>query len=513
MKQAILQTGTIRPRSHLHAGAYALLIAALGCVQHQQGTARPNGSAARVEAVGVRVFLGATDSNRAAQPNLRIDVTSVLPVTESGRAAVEPFIAADPRDSTRLIISVSEIVPAHGIMARAFVSSDGGNAWESVELPEMRAATDSGRLILGLDTWLDYAADGTAYYNALGRLAPGERTRTDSWGRNPIFVYRSTDRGASWSGPAIIRSRSFDAPKVASGLGTGVIINATVSGTDTAARPPRGSTEQIAVLRSDDGARSFRAAAFLGPDELGRNPLNPAFLPDGTLLVPWFDHAIFGDSGAIQHVNFSRIWVARSIDGGTTFDTPRFVADVGRMGFPAVLRLAVDTWASSKFRGRAYVAWNGGTTQHADLSVVYSSDGGQRWSSPAKVSRPGGHSAVFTAISAAPDGTVGALWGEHEADALSTPCWQMFFAASVDGGATFSQPHQLTTAPVCPNAPGNRTITYPAVGRTDTVSSAWPHGGHYIGLAASADGVFHPAWSDTRDGTFRTYTARIRVRK
>jgi len=47
--------------------------------------------------------------------------------------------------------------------------------------------------------------------------------------------------------------------------------------------------------------------------------------------------------------------------------------------------------------------------------------------------------------------------------------------------------------------------------RMDTVSTAWPHGGDYVGLAADGDGVFHPVWTDTRSGKFRVYTAAVRA--
>jgi hypothetical protein len=45
----------------------------------------------------------------------------------------------------------------------------------------------------------------------------------------------------------------------------------------------------------------------------------------------------------------------------------------------------------------------------------------------------------------------------------------------------------------------------------DTVSESWPHGGHYIGMTAGADGVFHPVWIDSRDGLYRVYTSTVRV--
>jgi hypothetical protein len=40
----------------------------------------------------------------------------------------------------------------------------------------------------------------------------------------------------------------------------------------------------------------------------------------------------------------------------------------------------------------------------------------------------------------------------------------------------------------------------------------WANGGDYVGLAATADGVFHPVWPDARhDGVQQLHTARVRV--
>jgi hypothetical protein len=93
-------------------------------------------------------------------------------------------------------------------------------------------------------------------------------------------------------------------------------------------------------------------------------------------------------------------------------------------------------------------------------------------------------------------------WLQHETGEDKSHCYRIYFAASINGGETFSPPHVVSDAVSCPeNALNKETI-----GR-------WVRGGDYMGLAAAADGSFHPVWVDARDGAFQVYTARIELRK
>jgi photosystem II stability/assembly factor-like uncharacterized protein len=439
-------------------------------------------------------------------------VDTLVAVGEPGLAFVEPFVAADPTDANRLIITVSQIDPAHGIRGRVFVSSDGGRHWNASELPGLRAALDTGRLTSVLDMWAAVGERGTMYVSALASHARNASRATDPWSSQPTFLFRSADHGAHWVGPTVIRSTTSDAAKITVWRDTVVILATEIGAGDAVAHAPPTGSEHIAVYRSDDGGRSFLAPSFLVFDNLGHNPLNPVVLADGTVLAGWFDHPHFGRSGGEQHVSGSRIFVARSGDGGRTFEIPRVVGDVQRVGFPAVLRMVVDDGRNSAHYGRTYIIWNGGIDTKSNVALSYSDDGGRSWSRAIAVTSGDGND-VFTAAAVNPDGVVGLLWAHHERDVQSTPCYVMRFVASGDGASTFGVPVQLAGKPICPSAPENRGIRYPAYGgRTDTVATTWPHGGHYIGLAASTDGVFHPVWTDTRDGPYRAYTTRIQVR-
>lgn len=450
----------------------------------------------------------------------RIQLGPAVAVSSDQGATVEPFIATDPTDPRRLAVSASEIVPDHGIVPRVYLSDDGGSNWRRSILPEVQAAVEANRLRQGVDTWLSFDSHGTLYYSTLVLVrAPSANSpsgwghdptpQDDSWGRGSILVFRSDDHGKTFGDPVVIRARSFDAPKIVAGPNGEVIAAATISGSDPAVTNGSTARELIAVYRSDDGARSFRPVAFLGSDSLGRNPLSPVILPDSTVAVGWFDHPTFGSKGADQPIRVTRFLIAPAKDG-QHFAVPDVAADTLRSGLPSVPRFVADTSNTSQFKGRSYLAWNGGESKHGDFSLSFSQDGISHWSPAVHLRATEGNAVLATAAVAA-DGTVGALWGEHETDPSFVRCWNLYFADSLDGGISFSQPQKITAARICPDTPANLAQHYPGWGGSDSVAEAWPHGGDYVGLAASTDAAFHAVWTDSRGGLFHAYTARITI--
>jgi len=95
----------------------------------------------------------------------------------------------------------------------------------------------------------------------------------------------------------------------------------------------------------------------------------------------------------------------------------------------------------------------------------------------------------------------------------------------MDGGGTFSPSVRVSEAPLDlarDTQPVISAITrggghpHPLLAggplRSDVVYSHFNFvGGHTAGLAASADGLFHPLWVDNRSGVSQIYTAALRV--
>jgi hypothetical protein len=76
------------------------------------------------------------------------------------------------------------------------------------------------------------------------------------------------------------------------------------------------------------------------------------------------------------------------------------------------------------------------------------------------------------------------------------------FAASTDGGETFTPPQAVSRAVSSPNRAELEKLDY--------LKTRY-RGGDYFGLAAASDSVFHAAWADARDGLFRIFHAPIRI--
>ncbi len=195
----------------------------------------------------------------------------------------------------------------------------------------------------------------------------------------------------------------------------------------------------------------------------------------------------------------SRIYLVDSRDQGETFGVPRVVADIPRSS-PGLPVIAVDS-SPGRFRGRLYLAWNGERDDLQNVTVARSDDQGETWSARAIKARTSGP-AFFSSVAVSKNGTLGLAWIQHESERARAKCWRTYFAASVDGGENFSEPLAVSNALSCPDPTANyKQVRHP-----------FDYGSDYIGLAAAADGSFHVAWPDCRDGAFQVYTARMTVR-
>lgn len=225
-------------------------------------------------------------------------------------------------------------------------------------------------------------------------------------------------------------------------------------------------------------------------------------LPDAALLVPFNEYPL--DPRA-QRLASSRFYVARPEDAGPTFGLPCFVAEIPRT-FPNRPRFAVDL-SDGPFRGRVYAAWDGGRDDDRQVAVASSPDGGRSWTAPVQFRAAGAAPVYYTMLAAGRDGTVGVAWLQHELDLRQ--CYRIWFAASRDGGRTFATPEVVSDAISCPDTEQNRGTRFPP--DNENAFGRWVRGGDYFGTTAAADGSFHTVWTDSRNGAFQFYTARIHV--
>jgi Neuraminidase (sialidase) len=148
----------------------------------------------------------------------------------------------------------------------------------------------------------------------------------------------------------------------------------------------------------------------------------------------------FGAGGGI---NGTAMAVAHSTDGGATWDAVYFAPETGSGQFNDKPMITVDT--GTAHHDRVYVAWdhatgNSSSTKNGNnVLLSYSDDGGQSFTSPVSVS--GTFTGKTGGIGADPyvtaDGTLHVAWQDYAHGTIVD-------VASTDGGQTFSSPHKVS---------------------------------------------------------------------
>lgn len=421
----------------------------------------------------------------------------VVSGARSGIAFVEPTLAVDPRRPELLFgaaITFPSANPAGGIgesVVAGFRSTDGGASWSRTELPGCHA-----------DPWarFDDFQDLDLLYVAC--------LTADS----AILVQRSLDGGGSWAEPERVprgTGTTADKPVVVIDRSAGAR-RGTVYVAFGQNFPARGLRQRslfgAVVAAAPAGGASFSEPHLIAHDNLDQQTVDAAVLADGDLVVFFQDFA--SRIGLLAH---RRTWMAHSTDGARTFSTPALAFEQGHHENPYAV--AVDS--SPRHRDRLYLAvlgfWERGQgfpaagedPGPADLYVLASDDGGESWGRPVPVTPPPSRGAARTpAIAVDDDGVVGVAWYQaHTTPASATRCYDIYFSASLDGGATFLPPARVTPATSCPFAAPEQ----------QGVATRWSFGGDYSGLAAAADHRFHLLWADSSTGVYRLATAAAQV--
>jgi hypothetical protein len=252
-------------------------------------------------------------------------------------------------------------------------------------------------------------------------------------GESALVVSRSTD-GLSWSAPVTVardRAFAFDKQWLACDNGS--------------QSPFRGrcymaysdlNEEQLAVQRSSDGGVTWSQPVF-PPGQAGRAGIRgssgaPApqlpILPDGTLVVPYFDE--------------TRLASVRSTDGGVTFSTPVRVS--GAQFRRTSLRSPPLPSADVDAAGTIYLAWPDCSLRSGcrgdDLLIVRSTDG-LMWSAPTRVplATAGSVSHVIPGLAAQGQGRLALAYYSVTGERAIAG-----FITSPNGGSTWGRPRRLS---------------------------------------------------------------------
>lgn len=297
-----------------------------------------------------------------------------------------------------------------------------------------------------------------------------------------LVVFHSSDGGLTWNPAPTTLGWRFDHPSVAVDPGSATRagwIYITSHLEWGDGTPQRKSA--VFVARSRDGGKSFDVPAYVAPNTLHNYAETPVVLTDGTLVASFVD-----DTWTEPHPPRRHAWVVRSSDGGVTFGSPRLVNEAcGRPPAFQLSSLAVDR-STGPFRDRLYFACR--QDAGGPVLVTSSADGGVTWGTPV----PAGPAAVevgarrVMTLAVSPNGVLGVLIVERQAQ-TGDACLRTTFSASLDGGQTFLRP-QLISTYACGNSSNDQLA-----------QRRFPTYGDYYGLVTTPDGRFRVMWPEMRN--------------
>lgn len=460
---------------------------------------------------------GAADPIRVG-PNVR--VSSANP----GRLHHEIGMASSPVDSRRLLVCSmifdSKDASRHVVV---YLSTDAGASWKPT-LEVKRTA------FVG-DPDCKFGPDGAAYFSTLP-------LHYESNADPETLVYRSADGGATWSEPTVLPfiDREYLTIDATGGPRRGRIY---LHG--NAVRDPTVDGDEritFTLFRSNDGAKSFGypSKLFSDGDHMPFGTGNGVVLSDGTYVVPfyeWSDRKNLAD--ATSEKASGSVKVVRSDDGGEHFTKADAVTAEWHMcvGWtPGMPYLAADS-SDGPFHDRLYMTWMDRSSGRCEVAFSYSSDKGKTWSKPltvnddqAPVNKDRGRDHSIPAVAVNRNGVVGVSWYDRRDSADNVGGWYARFAASWDGGETFSPSVRVSEAaqqfrdgqpiPIMAYSSGGGHHRPRARGGNIRMEI----GPQYIdylagadtgGLAADGDGTFHPIWIDNRTGVGQLWTSDVHV--
>jgi hypothetical protein len=292
-----------------------------------------------------------------------------------------------------------------------------------------------------------------------------------------IFVERSTDDGDTWQPPvAVTADTNFDDKSYVAAREDEVLVGYADFGVSPA---------KIHAARSTNGGVSFDHDTILANASVGGNGASPVIAPDGTFYVFWRD--------SFQQF----LWMSRSTDSGATWTPDASI--VAMHPLPASVpagqggyRLLNLPSAAAAPDGALVVVWNDQLLGDADILAIRSTNQGEDWSAPVRVNDdPSGSLQFFPWVAIDALGYVHVVWYDRRHDDADL---DVYYALSIDGGASFRANRRLTQSSFTPVLP--------------TEGGAAAFIGDYNGISAGPAGVF-PFYQDSRRGEQDVWVARL----
>src|ERR1044071_2304282 len=279
---------------------------------------------------------------QAADDLIKVGEDRPVDIGAAKLIAVEPHLAADPRDAKHLVAGVMLVTrlgdprrPVVGFdehVCAALTSSDAGRTWARHDFPLKEC----------IDPWVAILNDGSAVFLGIG-----------SWSGKPgMFAFRSPDGGRTWGDKPVSFGGGHDHGTLAVDTSSGPFAGSLYVASHQSQPTGRGKPQRDAafVVRSSDGGASFQEPARVIPSNLSTYALNPVVLSDGLLVAPFINFLRRKPENDYAFFQRAPSWVVTSADGGKTFSTPMFVTNACADTWPA---LASDA-SGGPYRDRLY---------------------------------------------------------------------------------------------------------------------------------------------------------------
>lgn len=432
----------------------------------------------------------------------------------------EVIVTADPSHPNRLLACsiVHRMAGTRTVTNVAYRSDDGGRSWTQAFVfkdgPE------------AFDPTCAYGPDGEVYFAGL------ETVSVEPY-KTSVLLYRSDDGGQHWTEKTEVgEAGGNDRPFItvaSDGPQRGAVYVVETAQVITSGK----SSRALVVYRSADRGKTFVKLS----SAISSVPSVPGGIvrPDGTLALTVRKDSS-GEAELYRRVRENTTLQPDGkimfLEAGASGAHIENIADAYGCSFErngsVETSFAGDT-GSGAFHGRLYVSWPDSRSGRCEILFSYSADQGKTWSAPFAVNDDGprvegpGPDDARPAVAVSPSGVVGVMWYDRR-DSEDDRGWTARFAASMDGGETFLPSVALSPGQTQFLRGAVVSLTGLSFGGGSELASGENlsallgyqrehglDGGDTSGLAAGADGVFHPVWADNSSGIFQVWTAAARV--
>ena len=342
-----------------------------------------------------------------AQGARSVTVVDIIPESLSGEANMncEPNLTVDPADALQIAASARLPEPMGRKMSVVFVSADGGTTWSCRSTVPLETSPDVTLRFGGLSPSAPTATTAPSTTNTPNTLYVAALRAYDPNRNSKLVICRSDDSAETKmeSILAVQRQDLIDQPYIAAAM-INNLDRVFVGVDDFNGSPQRTAT----VVRSLDGTGNGPSSNFTWipiefaspPPQRDNSEIRPAISADHQKVYAVFNRVLSingnqrvgdvvlvrdDDGGNSGPASFTTLHDQNGVAGFPAVNARTFLFDID--GFPALLgkqrlggdlAIAVDPQNADK----VYLVWGERVQGQPALHVMYSDNGGTKWSLP-----------------------------------------------------------------------------------------------------------------------------------